>query len=104
MNALDAVFKALSDPARIRIVQFLSRPDAACCSVQERVCACDLEAILGLSQPTVSHHMKLLVQAGLVVSEKDGRWVHYRLDRSRFHALADWLKGMAGSLEREAAE
>ncbi|HZH25566.1 MAG TPA: metalloregulator ArsR/SmtB family transcription factor [Azospirillaceae bacterium] len=101
MDAIDTLFKALADPARIRILEFLSRPDAACCSTRDRVCACDLEALLGLSQPTVSHHMKLLVGAGLVQAEKDGRWVHYRLNRPRFHELARWLQTTAGPVGDE---
>lgn len=89
--APELVFKALADPARLRILDFLRRPDADCCSVAERVCACDLEAQLGLAQATVSHHMKVLQTAGLVIGEKRGRWMHYRLDRHAFAAAAEWL-------------
>ena len=96
MDHPDAVFKALSDPIRLRILEFLRRPDAECCSVEDRVCACDLEGLLGLSQPTVSHHMKILVQAGLVSSEKSGRWVYYRIDRPAFAAAIAYLAGFAG--------
>ena len=91
MNDAALTFKALGDPARIRILQFLWRPDAACCSLEDKVCACDVEAMLGLSQPAVSHHMKILVQAGLVTSGKDGRWVYYRVNRPRFREVAQWL-------------
>jgi ArsR family transcriptional regulator len=96
MDDIDQLFKALSDPARVRIVEFLRRPDAACCTVEDRVCACDLEGPLGLSQPAVSHHLKILVQAGLVRSEKAGRFVYYRIDRPRFGELQRWLGGFAG--------
>lgn len=89
-------FKALGDPLRIRILEFLRRPDAECCSVQDKVCACDLEGLLGLSQPTISHHMKLLVQAGLVVAEKSGRWVYYRVDRSAFAEASAYLADFTG--------
>jgi ArsR family transcriptional regulator len=91
MDTALTLFKALADPARISILEFLWRPDAACCSFEDRVCACDLEALLELSQPSVSHHMRILVQAGLVMAEKDGRWVYYRIDRRRFAALADYV-------------
>jgi ArsR family transcriptional regulator, arsenate/arsenite/antimonite-responsive transcriptional repressor len=84
-------FKALGDPVRLKILEFLMRPDAACCSQEDRVCACDLETPLGLSQPAVSHHMKILAQAELVASEKDGRWVYYRVNRPRFRALSQYL-------------
>jgi ArsR family transcriptional regulator, arsenate/arsenite/antimonite-responsive transcriptional repressor len=86
-----SAFKALGDPARIRILEFLFRPEAECCSFEDKVCACDVEGILGLSQPAVSHHLKILVQAGLVLSEKDGRWVYYRINRPRFREVAQWL-------------
>lgn len=86
-----SAFKALGDPARIRIVEFLWRPETECCSFEDKVCACDMETVLGLSQPAVSHHMKILVQAGLVLSEKEGRWVYYRLNRHRFREVAQWL-------------
>jgi ArsR family transcriptional regulator len=90
------VFKALSDPARLRIIQILHRPGAACCTVEDRVCACDLEKPLGLSQPAVSHHLKILVQAGLVESEKNGKYVYYRIARPRFGALQRALAQFAG--------
>jgi ArsR family transcriptional regulator, arsenate/arsenite/antimonite-responsive transcriptional repressor len=96
-----SAFKALGDPARIRILEFLWRPEAECCSFEDKVCACDVEGILGLSQPAVSHHMKILVQAGLVTSEKDGRWVYYRINRPRFRELAQWL-GQFGKLAATA--
>ena len=93
MSEADVVFKALSDPLRLRILEFLRRPGAACCWAEDKVCACDIESLLGLSQPTISHHMKLLVQAGLVVAEKSGRWVYYRIDRDAFTAAASYLSG-----------
>lgn len=96
MSDHDQLFKALSDPARVRIIEFLRRPDAACCTVEDRVCACDLEGPLGLSQPAVSHHLKILVQSGLLLSEKAGRFVYYRINRPRFAALQQWLGGFAG--------
>lgn len=91
MDDLLAVFKALGDPARLRIIEFLYRPDAACCSAEDKVCACDVESLLKLSQPAVSHHMKILTQAGLVSAEKEGRWVYYRLNRRRFRELSQHL-------------
>ena len=91
MNDPAAIFKALGDPARLRILEFLWRPDAACCSLEDKVCACDVESLLGLSQPAVSHHMKVLVQAGLVAAAKEGRWVYYRINRARFRELSQFL-------------
>lgn len=96
MIETDLAFKALGDPLRLRILAFLQRPDADCCSHAAAVCACDLESLLGLSQPTISHHMKLLVRAGLVRAEKRGRWVHYSLNQETFRALAAVLLGYGG--------
>ena len=69
-----AVFKALADPSRVRIVNLLATSD-------EPVCVCDLTPPLGLSQPTVSHHLKKLTDAGLLRREARGTWAYYTLDR-----------------------
>lgn len=79
------VFKALSDPARLKILAYLSHQDAAkCCGTEEGICACDLEEVINLSQPTVSHHMKCLISANLVLGEKRGKWMFYRIDPKGF--------------------
>jgi DNA-binding transcriptional ArsR family regulator len=72
MSQPDRVFKALSDPVRIKILQFLRKPEGVCCAQDGVVCACDVESLLGVSQATVSHHMRLLVDAGLVRAQKQG--------------------------------
>jgi len=74
-------FGALSDPIRLRLLSFIASADA------DEVCACDLLEPSGRSQPTVSHHMKILVDAGLVSREKRGSWVWYRIVPSRLDAL-----------------
>ncbi len=68
---LARVFKALADPTRIAIVHRLSGA--------ESVCVCELTDAFELSQPTISHHLKQLRDAGLVESERRGTWAHYRL-------------------------
>ena len=78
-------FAALADPIRLRL---LSHSAAA---GGDEVCACDLVEPSGRSQPTVSHHMKILVDAGLVAREKRGLWVWYRLIPSRLDALRSVL-------------
>jgi ArsR family transcriptional regulator len=75
------LFKALAEPARIRIVNLLATNDRA-------VCVCELTGPLGLAQPTVSHHLKKLVQAGLLDREQRGTWAYYSLDRDAFARLA----------------
>lgn len=87
-----AALKALADPVRLQIVAFLHRPKARSCTFAGRVCACDLEELLGLSQPAVSHHMRLLVAAGLVQAEKSGRWMYYSLDHGAFDTLIEALR------------
>ena len=91
MDDLALKLKALADPHRLNILNFLLEPVQSCCSRDEGVCACDLEAFLGLSQPAVSHHMKLLVQAGFVHSEKRGKWVYYDLVPAAFAAVRGQL-------------
>ncbi|GAB2458757.1 hypothetical protein GCM10027265_04910 [Jatrophihabitans fulvus] len=68
---LARVFKALSDPTRIRLLSLIAAADSG------EACICDLTEPVGLSQPTVSHHMKSLVDAGLVTREQRGRWAFY---------------------------
>jgi ArsR family transcriptional regulator len=70
-EALAVRFKALSDPTRVGIVNRLAAAD--------EVCVCDLTAAFDLSQPTISHHLRVLRDAGLVTSTKRGTWAYYRL-------------------------
>lgn len=79
------MFKALADPVRLRL---LSHVAAQGC---ESVCACDLTEPLGISQPTVSHHMKRLVEAGLLTREQRGRWAHYSVVPEAFAQLRQVL-------------
>ena len=66
------VFKALGDPTRVKLLSLIgSSPDG-------EMCICDLTDPVGLSQPTVSHHMKQLVEAGLVEREQRGKWAYFR--------------------------
>ena len=76
------LFKALADPARVRIVNVLARSNG------EPVCICNLIEPLGLSQPTVSHHMKRLLDAGLVEREQRGKWAFFALRRGAVEKLA----------------
>jgi ArsR family transcriptional regulator len=82
------LFKVLGDPARVRILNVLATTD-------EPVCVCELVPALGLSQPTVSHHLKRLTQAGLLARDRRGTSAFYSIDpdaASRLSAVAD-LKG-----------
>lgn len=81
-ESMAPVLAALADPVRLRIVSMLLD------SPTGSSCGCDLEQPLGLSQPTVSHHLKVLRQAGLVEGERRGRWVHYRVVEERLAEVA----------------
>ncbi len=72
-EATAALFRAVSDAARVKIVNLLATTDGP-------ICACEFEPALGLSQPTVSHHLKKLTDAGLVEREPRGRWAYFSLE------------------------
>ena len=80
-DATAALFRALGDPMRVRIVNLLATSD-------EAVCVCNLTRPLGLSQPTVSHHLKKLTDAGLLDREQRGKWAYYSLKRDAVAKLA----------------
>ena len=75
-------FAALADPARLRVLSLLASAEAG------EVCACDLVEPVGRSQPTVSHHLKVLSEAGLIVGDKRGRWIWYRVVPERLASSA----------------
>jgi len=101
MTKTDRIFKAMGDPARVRILEFLRNPGAGCCTFEGQICACDIEQLLNLSQATISHHMKLLIEAGLVTATKRGRWMHYTLRADVFARTAEWLQGFAASAGKD---
>ncbi|WP_312169853.1 metalloregulator ArsR/SmtB family transcription factor [Microbacterium sp.] len=80
------VFKALGDPTRIRLLSMISSGEGG------EACICDLTEPVGLSQGTVSHHMKLLTDAGLVTREQRGKWAYFALDRDAMNAAAAALR------------
>ena len=80
-TATAELFKALGDPARVRIVNALASASGA-------VCACEFEPLLGLSQPTVSHHLKKLTDVGLLEREQRGKWAYFSLRRDAVLTLA----------------
>lgn len=78
-------FAVLADPTRLRLLSLIGAKGEACA-------ACEMVEPLGVSQPTVSHHLKVLRRAGLVVSEKRGRWVYYQTVPERLAALSRVLQ------------
>jgi ArsR family transcriptional regulator len=93
MKEFIKVVKALSDPNRVKIIKMLQH---------KSLCVCEMRAALGVAQPTVSKHLKILEEAGLVTYEKDGLWVNYHLtDGSSSPYVASLLGNLRHWLEDE---
>ena len=88
-EAAAALFRALADPARVRIVNMLA-------TSEEPVCVCEFVEPLGLSQPTVSHHLKKLTEAGLLEREQRGVWAYYSLTDEALSRLAELVSPEGG--------
>lgn len=84
-TALERLFKALADRNRLRIVNCLLEAGG------EPVCVCEFQPLLGIAQPTVSHHLKLLVDAGLLEREKRGTFAYYRLKSGALENVRELL-------------
>lgn len=82
---LAAIFRVLSEPARLQILSLISAQPT------QEVCACELVEALQLSQPTVSHHLKVMYKSGLLEKERRGTWIYYRV-------VADQLAGLQKTL------
>lgn len=84
------LFKALADPTRVRLVGYVASVPGG------TVCACHLPERLGISQPTLSHHLKRLVDAGILLREQRGRWAHYTVAPAAFEAARTFLGASDG--------
>ena len=91
---LARTLKAVADPARLRLLSLIAAHDGG------ESCVCDLTGPLGLSQPTVSHHLKVLVEAGLLTRQKRGTWAYYALVPAALDALAGVLAAPAPARAR----
>ena len=78
------IAKALGDPIRMQLVDVLARHAG-------KVCVCELVPLFDLSQPTVSHHLKVLREAGIVGSEREGLWAYYYVNPEALEELGEWL-------------
>ena len=87
---VSTIFKALCDENRVRILALLKGREK---------CACKLLEALDIVQPTLSHHMKILCDSGLVVSRKEGKWMHYSLSREGFARAVSCLNAFLGEVE-----
>ncbi|MEL6814583.1 MAG: metalloregulator ArsR/SmtB family transcription factor [Cyanobacteria bacterium J06598_3] len=84
-KSLASVFRVMGEPARLQILSLIAAQP------NQEVCACELVETLGLSQPTVSHHLKVMYKAGLLEKERRGTWIYYRVVRSQLTTLRDVL-------------
>jgi ArsR family transcriptional regulator len=85
------LLKALADPVRLRLVSIVASHEGG------EACVCDLTARFDLSQPTISHHLKVLHDAGVLDRSKRGTWVYYRVQSAALANLATWITPGAGS-------
>jgi ArsR family transcriptional regulator, arsenate/arsenite/antimonite-responsive transcriptional repressor len=82
---LASIFRVLGEPARLQILSLIAAQPS------QEVCACELVETLGLAQPTVSHHLKVLYEAGLLTKERRGTWIYYRILPEKLAMLRDAL-------------
>jgi ArsR family transcriptional regulator, arsenate/arsenite/antimonite-responsive transcriptional repressor len=86
-DRLATLFKAVADPTRLRLLSLVTARQA------KEACVCELVEPVGLSQGTVSHHLKILVEAGILTREQRGKWAYYAVVQERLDALAAALTG-----------
>jgi ArsR family transcriptional regulator, arsenate/arsenite/antimonite-responsive transcriptional repressor len=84
-NSVAVLFRVLGEPARLQLLSLIAAQPRG------EVCACELVESLGLSQPTVSHHLKVMYEAGLLAKERRGTWIYYRIVQSQLVALRNVL-------------
>lgn len=82
---LATIFRVLGEPARLQILSLIAAQPS------QEVCACELVETLGLAQPTVSHHLKVLYEAGLLTKDRRGTWIYYRILPEKLAMLRDAL-------------
>ena len=87
------LLKALADPTRLRLVSLVAARDGG------EACVCDLTEPLGLTQPTISHHLKILVEAGIFTRDKRGVWAYYSLVPAALSALSAVLQPAAAAAQ-----
>lgn len=91
---LAPMFKALGDPVRLRILSLIAGHEGGQC------CVCEITPAFALSQPTISHHLKMLREAGLLDSERRGTWVYYRVDPTALQRLSAALTAVKEEVRR----
>ena len=92
LSLISLICKALSDPNRLRIIQLLT------CGEQ---CGCELLEQMQITQPTLSHHMKMLEDCSLVSSRRKGKWNHYSLNSDQWAAFRDYIESIRAACKKE---
>lgn len=92
MKKLAEIFKALGDPVRLEIVKLL---------LGKELCVCDILDAFKVSQPTISHHLKVLKFAGLVSDNREGKWIYYSLNPETFGLVNDFMENMSADLDKK---
>ena len=85
------IFKAIAEPTRLQIIDMLSCGE---------LCACVIHEKFDITQPTLSHHMKVLCDSGIVIPRKDGKWTHYSLNEQRLNEIRNFM-GMLTVTEKD---
>lgn len=93
---IDLQLKALADPTRRRIIELLGQKGRCSCAevsaFDPGLCVCDLESALSLSQPTITYHIQVLREAGLITTRKIGRWLYCRRKEEALDRLGEWVQ------------
>jgi ArsR family transcriptional regulator len=93
-DKLSVRIRAIADPHRRQILHMLSQRGKCSLDRATGLCASDIEARLKISQPTISHHMRILAEAGLIEAQKVGQWMWYRRNEAELKSLAKELRGL----------
>ncbi|VBB08890.1 arsr-type transcription regulator hth motif [Lucifera butyrica] len=92
MTGLADVFKALGDETRLEIIHML---------LGREMCVCDIFSAVNISQPAVSHHLKVLKQAGIVCDKREGKWIYYSMNPEAFDLIEDYMKNIRPTLMKK---
>jgi DNA-binding transcriptional ArsR family regulator len=95
ISSLAKIFKALTDENRLKILLFVYKKECKCAdsqpSCQNETCIKDLSKLLNITTPTISHHIKELVNAGLIITKKEGKWVYCKINQKAFEKACNFL-------------
>lgn len=99
ITGLAKIFKALSDESRVKILFYIYKKECKCksnqCEYQNETCIKDLSKLLNLTLPTISHHIKELLNANLITTKKEGRWVYCKISQRTFEKASIFLNALS---------